>query len=317
MADIGTWIYKNASNPTVRRAGRLIPDVILELKNAYPFHKTLPTLVSSMGYRYTSYECEESDGTKYINDGTELHLLRYVYSHPDLAHLRNNPRAVLDAIEEFSQTKSWLMNIGSKKGPLIVDMIEKRRPSVMIEMGGYVGYSAVLFGDAVRRTGVSGARYWSLEFDPAFAAIAASIVDLAGLSDVVKVVVGPAGDSLRRLQGEGLLKNIEMAFIDHVSDLYVPDLQVCEELKLLKKNALIVADNIISPGAPQYLAYVMNHQNYDSREIKSVIPGGTMDGTIYPDREVRPFSSRPDRPFSYCSLTVSCTGLHSSFAGQV
>lgn len=247
-----------------------------------------------MGYKYTSYECEESDGTKYINDGTELHLLRYMYSHPDLMHLRNNPRAVLDAIEEFSQTKSWLMNIGSKKGPLIVDMIEKQRPSVMIEMGGYVGYSAVLFGDAVRRTGVSGARYWSLEFDPSFAAIVASIVDLAGLSDVVKVVVGPAGDSLRRLRDEGLLKNIEMAFIDHVSDLYVPDLQVCEELKLLKKDALIVADNIISPGAPQYLAYVMNHENYNSREIKSVIPGGTMDGTAYPDREVRPFSSRPD-----------------------
>jgi catechol O-methyltransferase len=63
-------------------------------------------------------------------------------------------------------------------------------------LGGYIGYSCILFGDAVRKAG--GERYYSLEMNPEFAAVIMSLVDLAGLSGIVKVIVGSSDALLRR-----------------------------------------------------------------------------------------------------------------------
>jgi catechol O-methyltransferase len=80
------------------------------------------------------------------------------------------------------------MNVGEDKGGIVTDLIAEVKSRTMVELGGYVGYSCILFGDAVRKAG--GKRYISLERSPEFAAVVASLVDLAGLSDIVKVVVG-------------------------------------------------------------------------------------------------------------------------------
>ena len=49
---------------------------------------------------------------------------------------------------------------------------------------------------------------------------------------------------------------LDFIFIDHWKDLYVPDLRVLESLNLIAPGTLIVADNIITPGAPEYVVYV-------------------------------------------------------------
>lgn len=146
------------------------------------------------------------------------------------------------------------MNVGYLKGNIVVDLIEKIKPQIMLELGGYVGYSAVLFGDAARKAG--GKSYYSLERNPEFAAVILSLVDLAGLADFVKVIVGPSAESIARLCAVGELQRIDLMFLDHWKPAYVTDLKLCEKLKLVTPGTVLAADNCIEPGNPPYLEYV-------------------------------------------------------------
>ena len=130
-----------------------------------------------------------------------------------------------------------------------------------------------MFGDAVRKAG--GKRYFSLERNPEFAAVIMSLVDLAGLSDVVKVVVGSSADSIKRLHANGELKQIDLMFLDHYKPAYTSDLKLCEHLKLVVPGTVLAADNVIRPGNPPYLDYVRS----SVQEKRAVFASGDMNGT--------------------------------------
>ncbi|KAJ4287853.1 hypothetical protein N0V88_007564 [Collariella sp. IMI 366227] len=190
-----------------------------------------------------------------FGDGREVALLQFVYSHPELEKIRGNPKGVLNAIDEFARTNTGLINVGERKGAIVCDLITQYRPSCMLELGGYIGYSGILFGDALRRAG--GKRYLSIENDPLFAAVASSLVDLAGLSDIVKYTVGTGFEGIQRLHEQGeLARRVDMAFFDHHKPSYTPDLKLCERLGIVGLGTVLVADNMIVPGNPAYLAYV-------------------------------------------------------------
>lgn len=202
--------------------------------------------------------------------------MHFVYNHPKLAEIRGNPQKVLEAIDEYGRTKKYLMNIGEYKSGIVTDLIQEVKPHVMVELGGYCGYSAIAFGAALRAAG--GTRYYSLESSPEFGAVIASLVDLAGLHDVVRVEIGASSASLRRLHAEGSLQKIDLLFLDHVKPLYTPDLKLCEELGLVGPGSVLAADNgergsetrgrttkehstdivatVVKPGNPPYLKYV-------------------------------------------------------------
>ena len=44
--------------------------------------------------------------------------------------------------------------------------------------------------------------------------------------------------------------------------MYVRDLQLLESHGLLRKGTVILADNIITPGAPEYFEYVKGSEKY-------------------------------------------------------
>ncbi|KJZ76901.1 hypothetical protein HIM_03778 [Hirsutella minnesotensis 3608] len=190
----------------------------------------------------------------FFDDGREIQLLHYVYSRPDIQQLRGSPEKVLEAIDEYGRTKNYLMNVGEDKGAIVARLIAETKPAVMVELGGYVGYSTILFGAAVQKAG--GQRYISLERNPEFAAVAGSLVDLAGLSSIVKVVVGPSADSIRRLHAQGQFSKIDLLFLDHYKPAYLTDLKLCEHLGFIQPGSVLAADNVIKPGNPPYLEYV-------------------------------------------------------------
>ncbi|KAF1845659.1 uncharacterized protein K460DRAFT_282344 [Cucurbitaria berberidis CBS 394.84] len=200
-----------------------------------------------------AYAVQEEEGA-FFDDGREIELLHFVYSHPNIEKIRGSPAHVLAAIDEYGRTKKYLMNVGEDKGRIVTGLIAEVKPNIMVELGGYVGYSCILFGDAVRKSG--GERYFSLERDPAFAAVIMSLVELAGLSDIVKVVVGSSDESIARLASSGQLKRIDLMFLDHYKPAYTTDLKLCEELGLVTKGSVLAADNVIKPGNPPYLKYV-------------------------------------------------------------
>ncbi|RAL15182.1 O-methyltransferase [Aspergillus homomorphus CBS 101889] len=189
-------------------------------------------------------------------DGREQDLLHYIYSLPTLPNLKDNPKEILKAIDTYSATQQPLMNIGIPKGNYIRDLIIAHKPHTIIELGGYVGYSAMLFGDTLRRIHPDG-RYLSLEQNPEMAAVANQLLELAGLRDVVRVIVGSAATSLRELVDRGELRAVEFLFLDHWQELYRPDLWLLEDLGVLVPGtSVVVADNVVYPGAPEYLEWV-------------------------------------------------------------
>lgn len=169
--------------------------------------------------------------------------------------------------------------------------MKKKKPAVAIEMGAYCGYSAVRVG----RLLPPGGRLYSFEIDSKFAANARLVVEHAGLSGKVVVIDKSVADGLKTLPTLYGVRCVDLVFIDHVrappldlrlfacalrlsslSDAfhflvapqsktrYLPDLQLLEASGLLVPGSVLVADNVIYPGAPDYLAYVRSSPHYVS-----------------------------------------------------
>lgn len=138
-----------------------------------------------------------------------------------------------------------------------------------------MGYSAILFADAMRRSNPSQQlRVFSLELSAEFSSIARELVELAGLSDIVTVVTGPAEESLRNLHAQGTLTSLDFLFLDHGEELYPADFKVCESLDLFHKGTVIAADNVVRPGAPEYRELVRSHSRLQSTGVMGLIQPG-------------------------------------------
>jgi catechol O-methyltransferase len=161
---------------------------------------------------------------------------------------------VLGAIDDYGRTRKYLMNVGDDKGKIVTHLIQKSRPKIMVELGGYCGYSTILFATALRAAG--GKKYYSLERNVQFAHNIMALVDFAGLSNIVEVIVGPSDDGIRKLHDTGKVKHIDMMFLDHYKPAYITDLKLCESLGLVGKGTVLAADNVVTPGNPPYLKYV-------------------------------------------------------------
>ncbi|KAL1635040.1 hypothetical protein SLS58_010435 [Diplodia intermedia] len=232
-----------------------------------------PAVANSSNFFNATVAANHKEGAE------ELALLKYVYARPDLDQLRGDPDAVCNAIDDFAATiPRGLMTIGAEKRAFITRLLDatttttddENVPTTFLEFGSYVGYSAICLASAmVKRAGTSRrVRYVSFEKNPIIAAVAASLCDLAGLRDVVSITVGSAGESLSRLVRAGAVgpKSVDFVLLDHWKDLYIADLQICERESLLRPGSVVLADNIVFPGAPEYLAYVQKGKAEESPE---------------------------------------------------
>jgi hypothetical protein len=68
----------------------------------------------------------------FFDDGREIELLHFVYSHPKIDKIRGSPKDVLAAIDEFGRTKKYLMNVGEDKGRIVFDLITDVKPKTMV-----------------------------------------------------------------------------------------------------------------------------------------------------------------------------------------
>ncbi len=89
---------------------------------------------------------------------------------------------------------------------------------------------------------------YSIEADPANAAIAKKMVAVAGLSSVVTIIEGKAGDVIPKLKSEYHVTHVDFCFVDHWKEFYLQDVQLLEGSELLRPGSRVVADNILYPG---------------------------------------------------------------------
>jgi catechol O-methyltransferase len=188
-----------------------------------------------------------------VGDGREEALAQHVLANARQGDLDD----VIRTIDRFCYEQSFMINVGDEKGEILDAAVRRTDPKLVLELGTYCGYSAL----RVARTMSAQARLISIEFNPANAAIARRIWDHAGVGDRLTAVVGTLGDggvTVERLESEHDFAkgSVDLIFIDHDKNAYLPDLQLIIEREWLHAGSVAVADNVKFPGAPKYRAYM-------------------------------------------------------------
>lgn len=199
-----------------------------------------------------------------VGDGREEALAVYVMRHARQA----DPDDAIRVIDDFCHQHSFMVNVGDEKGEILDQAVQRTRPRRLLELGTYCGYSAL----RMARVMPSDAHLYSIEINPANAAIARQIWEHASISDRVTVIVGHLGDgsTLHRLRTEyGFTDGgLDFVFLDHNKTAYLPDLQRIMNERWLHPGSVVVADNVKFPGAPEYRAYMHQQEgkNWHTRE---------------------------------------------------
>jgi catechol O-methyltransferase len=193
--------------------------------------------------------------TGQIGDGREAATAAYVEAHAR----RGDVDHVLATIDQFAYEKSMLMNVGDEKGALLDAAVRRADPALALELGTYCGYGALRIAHAAPT-----ARVFSVEFSAANAEVARRIWAHAGVADRITCVVGTLGDggaTLDALAAQGFDAGaVDLLFIDHDKSAYLSDLQRILDRGWLHTGSVVVADNILVPGAPKYRAYMREQQ---------------------------------------------------------
>ena len=180
-------------------------------------------------------------------------VLAFVRAHAQAG----DPASVLQAMDEFSMGRRWLMNIGPEKGRIMVQALQEAAARNVLELGAYCGYSATLIGQCLASCD---GRLTSIEISSSHVAVARQIIEHAGLSAHVQFRKGTLSTELDSLEGpfDGVL-------LDHWKDEYLPDLKRLEERGLIKAGTVVIADNVGFFAVPDYLDYVRQSGRYRTR----------------------------------------------------
>jgi len=170
----------------------------------------------------------------------------------------NNPNSVLKIIDDYAYKKTFLMNIGEEKGLLLENAINQSRAKNILELGVYLGYSTI----RILKNLDDNSQLTSIESNKKFAEIASENINIAGLSNKHKLIVGKSTEVILSLK-----EKYDFIFIDHWKDLYLKDLKTLEENDLIEDNAWIFADNVILFNLEDYLNYVRSSPKYTSKFI--------------------------------------------------
>jgi catechol O-methyltransferase len=202
--------------------------------------------------------------TGQIGDGREAAAADYVEANAR----RGDIDGVLATIDEYAYAKSFLVNIGDEKGAVLDAAVRRADPRLALELGTYCGYGALRIARAA-----PSARIFSVELAAANAAVARRIWAHAGVEERITCVVGTIGDggsTLDVLRDECGFDSgtLDFLFIDHNKHAYLTDLLSIAERGWLRRDAIVVADNVGFPGSPKYRGYMRDQQGKDWETVE-------------------------------------------------
>ena len=119
---------------------------------------------------------------------------------------RNNPNSVLNIIDNYAYKKTFLMNIGDEKGLLLGNAIKESQANNILELGVYLGYSTI----RILRNLDDNSKLTSIESNKKFAEIASENINIAGLSNKHKMIIGKSTEVIPTLK-----EKYDFIFIDH------------------------------------------------------------------------------------------------------
>jgi predicted O-methyltransferase YrrM len=179
---------------------------------------------------------------------------------------RNNEQisSLLRELEQIAKSEH-LPSIGPIKGKIISDIIKRYKPTKILEIGTLHGYSAILMVDLLFDDG----KLITIEIDKNLADIARKNIANAGLSDKIEVISGNALEVIPTLTGY----KFDLIFLDAAKSEYLQYLRLLEEKHLMKKDSVVVADNVIlyENEMKDYLEYVRSSDRYKSQTTETTL----------------------------------------------
>jgi len=208
-------------------------------------------------------------------DQREYYASKYLLEHA----LPNDPEACLKALEDFD-VRWTMLHLGREKGEhldrAVVDAIRCRscnwtgnghqRPIRALEVGAYIGYSAIRIGRILAECAPEGSHLLSVEQNGDNACYAARHVKHAGLAGTVAVRHGRIeecfghhdnnddddnindsdhSDSSSSSSSELGVAPFDLVFLDHRKPFYLRDLKLLRAARVVDPNTTtVIADNV-------------------------------------------------------------------------
>lgn len=174
---------------------------------------------------------------------------------------------ILRELEQLAK-KEHLPSIGPIKGKIISEIIQKYKPTTILEIGTLHGYSAILMTDLLLDY-YHDAKLITIEIEKNLADIARKNIGKAGLAHKIEVVCGNALDVIPTLTAY----KFDLIFLDAVKSEYLQYLKLIEVNELMKKGSVVIADNVLlyENEMKDYLEYVRNSGRYESQTTETTL----------------------------------------------
>ena len=149
---------------------------------------------------------------------------------------------VLDAALQ-ANTKAGLpaIDVAPNQGKFLQLLVQLRGARRILEIGTLGGYSSIWMARALPADG----RLTTLEFSPKHAEVARANIAHAGLGKIVEIRVGPALETLAKMEKEGT-EPFDLIFID--ADKPNNPNYLSWALKFSRPGTLLIGDNIVREG---------------------------------------------------------------------
>lgn len=130
-------------------------------------------------------------------------------------------------------------------------MLAIKRPNKILELGTAVGYSAILMSECIDKE----AKIVTIENYEKRIPIAKENITRAGKDDVIELLEGDALEIMPTLEGN----QFDFVFMDAAKAQYIHFLP--EVLRLMKKGAVLITDNILQEGDLIQSKYVVRRRD--------------------------------------------------------
>ncbi|NRA63536.1 MAG: O-methyltransferase [Pseudobacteriovorax sp.] len=173
-----------------------------------------------------------------------------------MCQFSERPHLILDrVVEETRKRDDANMQIAPNQGSFLYFLAKLINARRILEVGCFTGYSAIAMASALDDHG----HLTTLDIDEETAVLAKSFFQEAGLGKKISHMLGPACDSLQRLNAEldqGEREPFDLCFIDADKTGYIDYLKKC--LAMTRPGGLVVADNVLWGGS------IIDHDKKDA-----------------------------------------------------
>ena len=158
-------------------------------------------------------------------------IVSYIHS------LEKSNGPLLDEMEAYAK-ENRVPIIRKEVESFLRVLLEMQHPTHILELGTAIGYSTILMGGCIDEN----SRITTIENYEKRIPIARENIKNAGMEDKITVVQGDALEEMKKMPDA----SVDFIFMDAAKAQYVHYLK--EAVRLMKKGAVLVADNVFQEG---------------------------------------------------------------------